>query len=264
MGNHSQKNDEELIKKVEKAAQKGAMKGSGISSISVNVIAVILILIAVLVVYAKIEGKIGSIQEAFAEFKTFEQPAEEHDVVLENDGFLGYTAADFADAIMRNEAQLKKLEVYQVSMTDAATITDTGLANWAVFTKCQLLTYTGYATYTVDLSDLKKSDISLDKDDKVVTLKIPHAVLEPINVPTDEIEFGDVTKGLLAFGDVLITPEESATVQQNAVEKMEAKLQQQNTLEKADRMAILSVWEIYQPFVKAVCREYALEVTFKD
>lgn len=249
-------NEEQLIKKVEKAARKGAMKGSGLSGIVTNAVAIIAIVIIALVVSAKMN-------RAMDQLTSFEDPAESHDMVLENDGFLGYTAADFAEAILGKDSQLKKLEVYNVEVSDVVTITDTGLMNWSVFTKCQLITYNGYATYTVDLGEIGKNDISLDEENKIVSLKIPHACLEPINIPTDEIVFGDTTKGLLAFGDIQITPEQSSEIQKEAEEKMNQKLTEQDAISKADRFAILSVWEIYQPLVKSVSPDYALEVSFQ-
>ena len=45
---------------------------------------------------------------------------------------------------------------------------------------------------------------------------------------------------------------------------MEEKLDADNIQEKADRMAKLSVWEIYQPMVAGVANGYALDVHFID
>lgn len=64
---------------------------------------------------------------------------------------LGYTAADFQDAILGDSEHLKKLEVYKINVSDAVQLTDTGLTNLKIFTKTQLLIFKGMATYTVDL-----------------------------------------------------------------------------------------------------------------
>ena len=49
-----------------------------------------------------------------------------------------------------------------------------------------------------------------------------------------------------------------------AKKRMEEKLDADNIQEKADRMAKLSVWEIYQPMVAGVANGYALDVQFID
>ena len=72
----------------------------------------------------------------------------------------------------------------------------------------------------------------------------------------------DVDKGLLAIGDINITPEQMSEVQGTARDKMEKKLEEQKTAEEADRFAKMSVWEIYQPIINAVTSGYSLEVEF--
>ena len=47
---------------------------------------------------------------------------------MDNHGILGYTAADFQDAILGKSEQQKILEVYNIIVSDAVQLTDTGLA----------------------------------------------------------------------------------------------------------------------------------------
>ncbi|MDD6346996.1 MAG: DUF4230 domain-containing protein [Lachnospiraceae bacterium] len=194
----------------------------------------------------------------------FDNKAEEHDLVLEDDGFLGYTAADFAEAVLGDQSKLCKLEVLEQKVTDVTTLTDTGLANIKIFTKSQLITYHGTAIYTVDLSGLNKSDFTLDEEEKTLTLTIPHAALEPINIQSSDIEFGDVEKGLLAMGEIKLPPEKIAEVQTEAQEKMTAKLLEDNVAAAADRFAKLVVWELFQPVINGVDKGYSLVVAFED
>ena len=85
-----------------------------------------------------------------------------------------------------------------------------------------------------------------------------------ITVPRDEIEFGDVSRGILAFGDIKMTPQEQSEVEAKAVANMEERLAETGQDIVADRFAKLSVWEIYQPIVKTVAKDYSLEVIFQD
>ena len=249
----------ELLKDVEKAARRGANSGRVYSIILQLLPWIIVIGLFMYFVWPRIAAMDQGIQDIYH----FENNAEEHDLVLEDNSVAGYTAADFENAILGDSEHLKKIEVYQQEVSDVGTITETGWFNWGVFTKNQMITYTGTAVYTVDLSKLSKDDIIFDEENHVITLRIPYAVQESINIPEDRIQFGDTNGGLLAFGDVKLTPEQASQVQAEARARMEQKLAEQNVLDTANRFAKLTVWEMYSPIIKGVAKDYSLEVEFK-
>ena len=252
-------NEEELLKKVEKAAQKGANKAKlGQTLLSILPTLIVIGLLAYLIL-----PKVEMLNFKFNSVFHIDDSIADHDHTIDNNGIFGYTTADFEEAILGDSSKLKKLEVYKQEVSDVAQITDTGLLNWGVFTKNQLITYNGTAVYTVDLSTIRKGDIVVDDENKVITLRIPHAVQEEINIPEDQIQFGDTSKGLLAFGDIKMTMEQAAGVQREARKRMQQKLDDDKVLETADRFAKLSVWEIYSPLIKGVAKNYSLEVQFR-
>lgn len=255
----------EFLEKIEKAARKGAKAGSRRSSLLSMLITIAVILVAVYGAKYYISQKWTNFTEELKEQFSREESADAHDLVLENDGILGYTAADFAEAILGEEKSLTEITVYEAEISDAATITETGLLNFKVFSKNQIITYNGTASYTVDLSKLSEDDIELDEENKTVILRIPHAKLKtPVNIPSDKIEFSDPTRGWLAFGEINLTPEESAEVQTEAEKRMEQKLEELNSAEKADEFAVMNIWKLYQPLVSAVSPEYELTVEFQE
>ncbi len=261
-------NDDQLIERIEKAAREGACEGAkqgtnGLSKKSINIPWKGL---AFLIFVFWITTSVIPNLNPFNHLKTLvdrEEAVENHDLTLENHGILGYTVADFEEAILGDASQLKKLEVFTTEISDLATITKAGLGKFKVFSKCKYITYHGQATYTVDLSQLNQNNISYDEKTKVVTLSIPKPVQEEINIPEENIEYGDTTKGILAFGDITLKPEEIGEVQGRAREKMEKKLEETNSMQEAERFAKLSVWEIYQPIVNGVSPECTLEVEFQ-
>lgn len=251
--------DEELLEKVEKAAEKGANKGrirDGILS-SLPTLAVIAIIAFLLL------PKVFSLNDGLRSFFKLDEPVENQDMTIENYGILGYKAVDFEEAILGDSEKLKKMEVFRQEVSDAATQTDTGMFNLSVFTKTQIITYTGTATYTVDLSTIKRSDISYDEEQNIVTIKIPHAKQEEINIPEDRIQFGDTTKGLLAFGEMKLSAEDTYKIQAGARENMQQKLDEWKVIENADKVAKAMVWELYTPIVKAVGKDVSLEIEFR-
>ena len=251
--------EEELIQRVEMAAERGASKGRVKSGILASIPTLIILgLVALLII-----PKVFALNDGLKYFFRTEAPVDDHDLTIENRGVLGYTAVDFEEAILGDSQKVKKLQVFQQEVSDVATQTDTGLFNLSAFTKAKIITYNGTAIYTVDLSDLKKTDISFDEKQRIVTLRIPHAQQEKINIPEDEIQFGDTTRGLLAFGDIRMTPEQLSDVQEGARNKMQEKLAEQNVQETADRFAKLAVWEMFSPIIKAVGKDVSLEVEFR-
>ncbi|MBR5754212.1 MAG: DUF4230 domain-containing protein [Erysipelotrichaceae bacterium] len=253
-------NEEEFLKKVEKAASKGTSKAT-FRNILLSSLPTLLIiaLLAYLIV-----PKVNFLSKAFKTVFRIEESVDGKDLTIENNGIFGYTAEDFEEAILGDSSKLKKIEVYEQEVSDATTIEDTGIFNLSIFSKNQVITYSGYAVYTVDLSSLRSSDIVFDQANGTITMYIPHAQQEEINIPEDRIDFGDTEKGLLAFGDIKMTVEDSMKIQAGVREKMQEKLDSQNVLDTADRFAILSVWEMYSPIVKEVSKSYALEVKFRD
>lgn len=255
--------EEELLRKIENAAREGAKEGAkhsgGSGRYTMLIILAIVLTAAGYVAYQGIKMK-----QNLTDLFHVEASVGSHDLVLENHGIFGYTAVDFQEAILGETKQQKELVVYTAEISDAITVTDTGLANLSIFNKYQLVTYHGTATYMVDLSKLRAEDITVDEDNNVITLKIPHAVRGEIVVPPNEMELGDVDRGLLAFGDVETSLQDEKEVLTQAVNNMKEKLTELNQDEEADRFAKLSVWEVYQPIVKSVAKDYSLEVVFQD
>ena len=238
----------EFLAKVEEAAREGARQGSKGSGRGISPFE----FLKTFILIALIAG-VGFMVYRFNNFT-----GNLKDIVS-----LGYTAADFQDAILGDSQQLKKLEVYSTDISGAATLVDTGLANLKVFTKTQLINYKGTVTYTVNLGELSKDDITLDEDAMKVHLRIPHAVQEEININENDIEVGDVERGLLGIGEINMTTEEIQEVQSEARNKMQEKLDEENVIAEADRFAKMSVWEIYQPIIDKVTTGYSLEVEFE-
>lgn len=253
-------NDNEMKHALKKAERKGRRKGwfARIRTFFVGIIAGMLILTCFT---AYMHGL--AVKDAFKALFTTETAVENHDLTLINHRIFGYKAADFAEAVLGDEEQLKKLEVYSREVSDVATLTQTGLFNIKAFSKYQLITYNGKAVYTVDLSGLTADDITLDEETKTVTMKVPAPVLEPINIPSENIQFGEVEKEAFAFGNIKLTPEQQAEVETQAKDRMLQKLEDEKVIEDARASADHSIWEIFQPMISNLSSKYKLKVEFE-
>lgn len=253
--------DADMKKALKKAERKGRRKGF-FARIRTFFIGLICGMLLLTVFTAYMHGL--EIKETFKALFTSETAVEDRDLTLVNHRIFGYKAADFADAVLGEEKYLKKLEVYSREVSDVATLTQAGLFKIKAFSKYQYITYNGTAVYTVDLSGLTEEDITLDEVTKTVTITVPEPKLEPINIPSENIQFGDVEKEtIFAFGDIKLTPEQQAEVETTAKAKMEEKLQQDNVMEDAKLAAEHSIWELFQPVISNMSSKYKLEIKFK-
>lgn len=264
--------NEELLKRVENAAREGAIQGvkeCGGAKLSIvrggvakSLLKLVLILVGIIVIVTMI-GKFNP----FVGFKNMfsqESDVEDHDMTFENNGFLGYTVADFEEVILGDSSKLKKLEVYSQEMSQMVQMTQAGLGKLKIFSKSKYYTYHGTAIYTVDLSKLTKDSIKLDEEDMVVELLIPHAEMTTLDIPQDKMEIGDTQKGVLAFGELSMTDEQSKEIMAQAREDMSKQLLEDKVHEQADQIAKLTVWELYQPLITKMAKGYSLKVEFEE
>lgn len=186
------------------------------------------------------------------------------DLVIEDDGFLGFTAADFEDAVLGGASEHQELIVMEQPLSIQTTITKAGLGNWAIFSKVKDLTYYGTGVYTVDLSHIDGKHITVDNDTRTVYIKIPHTKLQYINPDLDKTEFEDTEKGLLAWGDITLTTEEQNELSKSVIEAMRTRLDTEELYEQADEFAVMKTWEIFQPLVTKVSPQYKVEMIFED
>ena len=191
-------------------------------------------------------------------------PVEDADLTIDNDGILGYTAADFQDAVLGAASEHKELVVMEQPLSISTTITKAGLANLPIFSKMKDITYFGTGVYTVDLSGMDKERVLVDESQNTVMILIPHAKLQYVNTNLDLTEFEDTENGLLAFGDIKLTAEETKLLETTVYNSMEERLSEQELLDEADRFAKLKTWEIFQPLVTAVSPAYKTVIQFTD
>lgn len=73
------------------------------------------------------------------------------------------------------------------------------LFNLGVFNKEQMLTIHGTGQYTIDLTQVKARDISLDEENYELTICIPHAKLHNVSYDPEKTEIGDLQRGWLGL-----------------------------------------------------------------
>jgi len=176
--------------------------------------------------------------------------------------FYGYTALDFKDAILTKTIEQQKLVVMEQYLEIETTITKAGLGNLEIFSKAKNIIYSGMGNFTVDLSKVTAEKIEVDETNKVVTITIPHAELYNVSIDFENIKYEDTEKGLLSFGDIKLTTEDSNQINASVEQSMKETLSKKSILDKADEYAIEQVYQTFAPIVIAMDEEYVVEIKF--
>lgn len=180
-------------------------------------------------------------------------------IVLEQKG-LRRTVAEFQEPILLTCSKESRLIVHSAQLSEIISIASEGLGGWAWTSAYQDIQYTGQAQYTVDLSRLTEEDFSVNNELKTLTVRIPYAVLDPINIPAEQIRFRDVKKGWAAPKDIKLTAEENARLQVQVADKMKAKLIDENVIRDANENAKIVVTELLSATVRSIDPEYTVVV----
>ncbi|MHC1682032.1 MAG: DUF4230 domain-containing protein [Clostridiaceae bacterium] len=138
------------------------------------------------------------------------------------------------ESILENILSQQKVIVTEVTLKEKITV-DNSYGSLAIFKKVQSIYFIGKAAYTVDLSRIEKSDITLDNDNNTLSVVLPSPTVLDDNIYIDEKQtsYEEVKKGLLRFGEIKFTSSEYSNLLTYIKEKMKEKLQEEEYTEKA-------------------------------
>jgi len=188
-----------------------------------------------------------------------QQEMAENQIVLSSKG-VRRTVADFKEPILLTHGKESRLIVHTARLSETMSIASEGLGGWEWTSAYQDIVYEGDAQYTVDLSRLSEEDFVVNNELKTLTVRIPYAVLSPINIPADQIKFRDVKKGWAAPKDIKLTAEENAQLTIQVTTKMKAKLIDENIIDVANQNAKLVVAELLSATVHSIDPEFTVVV----
>lgn len=190
-----------------------------------------------------------------------EQEMAENHIVLSRKGGRR-TVADFKDPIILAHGKDARLIVYTAELSEIVSMADEGWGGFKWNSTYQEAKYFGQAEYTVDLSQLSEDDFIVNNEQKILTVRIPYAVLSPINILNDKTQFKDTEKGWLGPKEVKMTSEELNKIMLEIEEKMKAQLIDENIMAKANEEAKVVVAELLTATIQTVDPEFTVVVVF--
>ena len=95
---------------------------------------------------------------------------------------------------------------------------------------------------------------------KTLTVRIPYAELDPINIPAEQIKFRDVKKGWAAPKDIKLSAQENAQLMIRVNNKMKAKLIDENIIVQANESAKTVVADLLSATIRSIDPEFTVVV----
>lgn len=239
-----------------KPAGPPVMKSSVPTRLTALILLFALIITSILVI-RRFPGKVSQFSDAVAG-QIAQEMTENRIVLSAKNG--RRTVADFKDPILLSHGKDSRLIVHTAHLSETISIANEGLGGWAWTSAYQDIVFEGDAQYTVDLSHLSEADFAVNNELKTLTVRIPYAVLSPINIPADQIKFRDVVKGWAAPKDIKLTAEENAQLTIQVNEKMKAKLIDENIIAVANENAKTVVADLLSVTVQSIDPEFTVVV----
>jgi len=188
-----------------------------------------------------------------------EQEMADNQIVLSKKG-IRRTVADFKEPIILVHGKDSRLIVYTAELAETVSLANEGWGGFKWNSTYKEAKYKGLAEYTVDLSRLTEEDFIVNNEMKTLTVRIPYAVLSPINIPADQIKFRDIKKGWAAPKDIKLTTQENTQLTIQVNDKMKAKLIDDNIIAVANENAKIVVADLLAATVHAVDPEFTVVV----
>lgn len=174
----------------------------------------------------------------------------------------GRSLAEFSDVIVEKFNEESRLMVSSVDASVSMELKQNSGFDIGILTKKQNVTYKATGKFYVDLSMMGPHSIKLNEDSQTITIEIPHAKMDPIEIDPTKFTVDRVENGLLAFGDLKFTPAEFNSLETTCKSKLENELNTAANRQAADERAVEEMMKIYEPVVKTVDDAYSVDIVF--
>lgn len=196
----------------------------------------------------------------FNPFQT-EKTADSHEILLKDNGLMGYKAVDFQMPILEEARRQAQLIVDEQDIHVSSQITDAWLLNLKAFSKYQDVELYGTGIYTVDLSRLTEDDIVMDSEKHTVLITIPYPELHDVSFDPSRTVVGDVKREWLGFGDIVLNEKQQKKFETEAIDKLTNRLEKNDCFRRAEDYARLSAEDLFGSVVGNVASGWNVSIS---
>lgn len=142
------------------------------------------------------------------------------------------TDFDLQQNIINSLKNTNKLITLEIELSQTLKI-DKGFGNSDLFSKYQYVKFFADCSYYVDISNLNKDDIIIDKLNNKLTLIVPKPKIYLININKNKTSFSESVNGLFRFGEINLSLDEISTLEENVYNSFKEAISKEDIYNKA-------------------------------
>lgn len=198
----------------------------------------------------------------------------------ERDRAISLTGPVVANQIADFKQVMKKLKVAQATIEEfkqsqelivletdlAQSITwDESWGSLSMFKKLQEINFYGKGFYTVDLEQIKNTDIDFKYNEKKIYITSPKPQIKSIELDESKTTYSLPEKGLFRFGDIKITPAQNQMVTQEVKSQMKEKMNSTEMYNKSITSADTNIKDLFKKIISSTdFKNYEIVVIWKS
>ena len=183
----------------------------------------------------------------------------EKTTISENQGIFVSEKVRIAEAVIEKVKKQNKIIVLDVEASQEVEISKS-FHNMKIFEKSKNVTFYGKGQYVLDLRNFDKNDIEIDDENKTMTIYIDKPVLEDVYLDEEKTAFKKTEKGIFAFGEYKLTPEEYNDMEKVAKDEIRKSVSASEYRESAKEAAKENMESLVE---KTAGGEYTVTVKIK-
>lgn len=136
------------------------------------------------------------------------------------------------DSIIDKIHNTNKIIPLELELSQSVLI-DNSWGDLDVLKKYKNITYFAVCSYMIDLSKISTNDISINNTSKIISITIPNPKIYLIDFDYDKTQYEESINGLLRFGNISISPEDSIRIENDVKIKLKEKMLEDSLYSKS-------------------------------
>lgn len=136
------------------------------------------------------------------------------------------------ESLVKDIKNSNKLIPLELELSEIITIDDSW-GSLGIFEKYKKISFTADCSYSIDLSDIQSSDLSLDPNSKKITIKIQKPTVYNVSINPEKTIYEEAITGLLRFGDLNISAEEYGIIEEAIIKNITLRMESSDLYQKA-------------------------------
>ncbi len=150
------------------------------------------------------------------------------------------------ESLINEIKSASKIIPLEVELSKLITI-DKSWGNLEVFQKYKRIKFYANCSFYIDLSKLKKEDITLDDNNLTITVSNPQ--IFTIDIIRNKTTYEDSTNGFLRFGEITLTSEEFEEIQEEVYKSFEETLNEKDIYDQAIYNSKISLTNLFRQII---------------